>query len=657
MDPFLYAVFSRQFKKECSTLFRRVDAFTKPVTRHCAFCRCHTKTRNSTADNAVEGFAVVPGKAAASSGHKHREQVILCKACGHRSGVLEKDKLQHSSIIHSISSHAIEHRPASMGKAATAVLVTSKLHQSESEHEKAEVVILQQKQKQLDASADKETVVVVAALTGDKKSIIDEEKESSHCKCQCHMEAKRQGQLSSDDSGERSLWSAGQLVRTLFFIGGPSEHHKSTSTVKGGQQVPHSSSSLFTKRRSVSSSGGGICGGKQFKSNSIIYQSNYKKNHVHMTLENEVVRSSVVLQQANQSNHPHPHPQLTRFSSDTLETRRRAKEKSQENRSKSQQAGRKVSSPCVQLNCSSNEKWTKVAAVVDHEHLSGKCEMASGSKDVCGDNGTSNGNGNNQNNTSECCSKSHKSAMEKTGRVSGGPLASSSISSKERETSKVNNSSEDDYCTSSSSSTKAHANERASNEQHLSNSEEISEGELESSSADLGETSNNNSSNNDNSRSRKSHYISHRNYSHQRVTATTSNTSAMASGILMLKNKLISRSCSSKNYARKVRIRVRKNNRLNKQKTAEMAKIKNHSPTFHFLVFIQLPLDRRLLILSTSSTTTVDESLLQRRAEHPSAVMLPPKVHQLRWQKQSLEEQPEVEVQQNLTDQKRKPGK
>lgn len=574
MDPFLYAVFSRQFKKECSTLFRRMDAYTTPITRHCAFCRCHTPNGNPSAGNEVEGagFVAVPNKAAASSAHKHREQVLLCKACGHRSGerVLEKEKLQHSSTVHSISSHALEHqRPTLGGKAATAVLVTSKLH-SEAEHEQANVVILQQQQKQLelttvaDASIDKEAVVMVATLTGEKK-IVAEEQENSFCKCHCHRNIEKKGrQLSSDgdDSGERSLWSAGQLVRTLFFIGGGSDHQKSTSNVKG-QPVAQSSSTLFTKRRSVSSSvGGGICGGKQFKSNSIIYQSNYRKNHVHMTLENEVVRSNVVLQQANQAN-SHPHPQLTRFSSDTLETRRRAKENSKTEggggQSKNQQTARKVSSPCVHLNCSSsssNEKPTKAAAVVDHhehQHLSGKCEMESGSKDVCGegDNSSSNGNGNKQSSASaaECCSKSHKSTQGC--RVSGGPLASSSLSGKEEYTSKVNNnSSEDDYCTSSSSSTKAATNQRASSnqQQHSSNSEELSGGDMESSSGDLAASSNNN----DNSRS-KSHYSSHKNY-HQRVTATPSNTSAMASGILMLKNKLISRSSSSKNYNRKVRI-------------------------------------------------------------------------------------------------------
>ena len=137
-------------------------------------------------------------------------------------------------------------------------------------------------------------------------------------------------------------------------------------------------------------------------------------------------------------------------------------------------------------------------------------------------------------------------------------------------------------------------------------------------------SSNNNNNNNSNNSKGRTKTIYH-----QRVTATPSNTSAMASGILALKNKLISRSSSTKNYTRKVSEWEGKTrlDRFENLKTAEHSKNKRvvHLPHFDHLVFSFvlfcfadiLRLSVRVQLLRPPRVLLDDgQNLLQQRCRH-----------------------------------------
>ena len=265
-NPFLYAFFTKQFKKECATLYKRIDAVTSPLTQYC------TRKDDSTEDDFLP------------------EPCVECPVCGHRSRnqskVLNVTVSRGQSPICPQSDNSIERNI----EPVKALMVTN--HRSD------------------DGIANQCHIVDEPNLNVENAPIKEEEEDDGkpennvptdgddECKCRCHCHCESSTNKESS-AGDKS-WSATRMVRNLLAIN--LERANTTNSLNS------SSSTLFNKRT------------KQFKSNSIIYQSNYRKNHVHMTLENEMIRTPSPNLPNNKSSKSHP--KLTRYSSDNLETRK-----------------------------------------------------------------------------------------------------------------------------------------------------------------------------------------------------------------------------------------------------------------------------------------------------------------------------------------------
>lgn len=393
-NPFLYAFFTKQFKKECATLYKRIEGVTSPLTRHCL-----ARHNNEPIEDATY-FPVIGAE---------------CKVCGHRSrnqsrvAIASRPNSHHHQSIHSVTSNP---GSASAGKAV--VVVTSNRPNancnSNSESRIVEGDIKQQ------CSLEQNELDQHEASSNHKE--IGQADDS--CKCRCHCEdvmvSHKTGQHNRSVEGDSDkTWSAGQMIRNLFSIN--SERNAVPVAVPGqaggggnnaNNSVNSSSSMLFHKRRSTHGASG-----KQFKSNSIIYQSNYRKNHVHMTLENEMIQTT---SSAHGNAH---HPKLTRYSSDIVETRKQHKVLGQASISRKHTvSSRKINTP---PGVHSGQ--------ADHEHC--HHHQQEGKMHEVASNKTSSSMSSGTNNRTSRHEASNKSG-EKSGNCSGGAMAS-------REDLKVNN--------------------------------------------------------------------------------------------------------------------------------------------------------------------------------------------------------------------------
>ena len=190
-NPFLYAFFTKQFKKECAMLYKRIDTVT-------AFGQACFSRNETDSDLAV---AIV----------------IDCKICNHQNDQLSKqiDRKQSRSSSNDQTLNRLQH----------------KSNENVDESPKVE--------------------------SNPNNSKIE------NCTCQCHCKEKSvlvTNRMVKSDSAQpdNTKMNPGHLVRQLF---------SSMSADKGvaPKKIP-----------------------KQYKNNSIIYQCNYRKNHIHMTLENEM---------------------------------------------------------------------------------------------------------------------------------------------------------------------------------------------------------------------------------------------------------------------------------------------------------------------------------------------------------------------------------
>nr|XP_046911235.1 putative uncharacterized protein DDB_G0282133 [Dermatophagoides farinae] len=249
-NPFLYAFFTKQFKKECTNLYKRVDASKLFKSR----TRCFGGRQSTVTD-------------------PNSPQIVSdCKVCVHNHPINQRnsDQSPHHPNTHRIQS----------------IVSSNKKRKQESDSENND--------NDNDNDNNNNDINLHPINNPIKNKEIDEQqqKQQDHhdCQCQCHNKTKiNPFQISDDkrnrirsiesDNGDRSYTS--QFIRQFI----PSLSMMNTN-------------SRFNNRIKRSNAG------KQFKSNSIIYQSNYRKNHIHMTLENEI-QSPTSQNKSNSDNSDH----------------------------------------------------------------------------------------------------------------------------------------------------------------------------------------------------------------------------------------------------------------------------------------------------------------------------------------------------------------
>lgn len=230
-NPFLYAFFTKQFKKECATLYKRIDAVTG-IGNSCL-------GRNETGSDLEVAI------------------VIDCKICNHQDRSLKL--IEPNRAVPSGSNYQFKNK-------------INQSFDSERQHideQGGGADLAERDPGHSDGLADLEEAVK------NTEKIVPTHVHDD-CLCHCHKERPktsktprlRKSNSATIDTGKS--WNTNQIMKQLFFL---SDKHSKT-------------------RES-----------KQYKNNSIIYQSNYRKNHIHMTLGDEM-KSPVI------------HHKLTRFSSD-----------------------------------------------------------------------------------------------------------------------------------------------------------------------------------------------------------------------------------------------------------------------------------------------------------------------------------------------------
>lgn len=231
-NPFLYAFFTKQFKKECATLSRRIDAFTR-MRHHCFGKRKEEDER----ENAPQP------KVAAN---------VDCRVCGHRNGNSVTSSKSHASSRLQLADHRPSLEPTKLKEKIKETLndgsgsdaVSNVPHGPEPVNDNC----IRRVSSPLPSSRDSKQRATVS------------ECHCQHCACS-KIKHSTTIEMIADDG---RTWKAGQLVRNLFMVNG-----------KNGRSQP----SVVNVKK---------CHIKQFKSNSIIYQYNYRKNHIHMALETEM---------------------------------------------------------------------------------------------------------------------------------------------------------------------------------------------------------------------------------------------------------------------------------------------------------------------------------------------------------------------------------
>lgn len=219
-NPFLYAFFTKQFKKECANLYKRIDAL---------------KCINGNSNRYRGQF-----------GSNHTPvRLVKCKICGHRDQ--REQCLWKSNVNHRHNYKIVKHTPSLSNSC------TEQKQNLDNENNNNNLL-----QNFNDAN---KCVDVVKNEEQEPKPRSEDDEE---CACHCHHHHHQM--LSSkfrDNNVEHQSYTR-QFIKQLL--------------TNNKQYHQEKKSSVNMKQHSV----------KQFKSNSIIYQSNYRKNHIHMALENEI---------------------------------------------------------------------------------------------------------------------------------------------------------------------------------------------------------------------------------------------------------------------------------------------------------------------------------------------------------------------------------
>nr|XP_027201757.1 putative uncharacterized protein DDB_G0282133 [Dermatophagoides pteronyssinus] len=214
-NPFLYAFFTKQFKKECTNLYKRVDAsklFRRSQHRSC-FGRRQQQSLVITDPLSPQ--------------QQQQQEMSDCKICIHN--------------------HHLDER----------ISDSPDRHHSDDVNE------------------------IINPINPMKN-------ENHDCHCDCHNNRiiissksdndinKRKNRIRSIESDQIDRRSSSSYTSQFIrqFI------PRSLMTMNKSDNLPNNNNRPLKKSS--------IIQGKQFKSNSIIYQSNYRKNHIHMTLENEL---------------------------------------------------------------------------------------------------------------------------------------------------------------------------------------------------------------------------------------------------------------------------------------------------------------------------------------------------------------------------------
>ncbi|KAH9424534.1 Protein-hormone receptor, partial [Dermatophagoides pteronyssinus] len=215
-NPFLYAFFTKQFKKECTNLYKRVDAsklFRRSQHRSCF-------GRRQQQQSLVITDPLSPQQ-------QQQQEMSDCKICIHN--------------------HHLDER----------ISDSPDRHHSDDVNE------------------------IINPINPMKN-------ENHDCHCDCHNNRiiissksdndinKRKNRIRSIESDQIDRRSSSSYTSQFIrqFI------PRSLMTMNKSDNLPNNNNRPLKKSS--------IIQGKQFKSNSIIYQSNYRKNHIHMTLENEL---------------------------------------------------------------------------------------------------------------------------------------------------------------------------------------------------------------------------------------------------------------------------------------------------------------------------------------------------------------------------------
>lgn len=277
-NPFLYAFFTKQFKKECQALCRRVGTL-RWLGEHCfGKTRSRRDVEQLRPPSEPEGQQGLVQRSVPAGGTQLEEH---CRLCGHPR-----------------SEGAV---PSAVPAAAAAVAATATVPEADVEWASK---IVNGNQTAEARSRQVEPEVDANDETGGRRSDANENK-CAQCQCTDHKTVAVRHSSTIEMGTDTQTPTTTTWRATMRHLIGSLSNRSSTSSGGTGSDRRRSSSQPQQP-------------GKQFKSNSIIYQSNYRKNHIHMTLVNEVRPTPLTATAVVMKNQPKGRGKMARHSSEDV---------------------------------------------------------------------------------------------------------------------------------------------------------------------------------------------------------------------------------------------------------------------------------------------------------------------------------------------------